>query len=272
MKTFMIWLLMLVILIFVLTACAPAITATPTAAPAPTQVPPTDEVDEHTIRLATLDWPPYVGESLPQQGFTTAIVREAFKRAGYKVKIDFVPWTRAIQQADEGNYDAVYPEYYSDNRNKSFFFSEPFASGPLGFYKRKDDKIGYTKLEDLKPYRIGVVLGYINTPEFDAASYLQKETATSDEQNIRKLLAGRIDLIVIDKYVAQYLIKNSLTDAIGKLEFLEPPLLDQKLYVVFPRTAAASEKRLQELNTALKSMHDDGTLDRIFEESGFGDN
>lgn len=271
MKTFMNRLLMLAILVFGLAACSPAPTSVPTAAPASIQAPPPKPVDEHTIRLATLDWPPYVGESLPQQGFTTAIVREAFKRAGYKVTIDFMPWARAIQQASEGNYDAVYPEYYSDDRNKAFMFSEPFASGPLGFYKRKADQISYTKLEDLKPYRIGIVLGYINTPEFDAASYLQKETATSDEQNIRKLLAGRIDLIVIDKYVAQYLIKNSITEAIGKLEFLEPPLLDQQLYVIFPRTAAASEKRLQELNTALKSMRNDGSLDRILEESGLGD-
>lgn len=266
MKTIWIWIS--VVLSFVLAACVPAPTPTSTA---PAQIPsPTQAIDEHTIRLATLDWPPYVGETLPQQGFTSAIVSEAFKRAGYKVKIDFMPWTRAIQQADEGNYDAVYPEYYSDDRNKSFFFSEPFASGPLGFYKRKDAKISYTKLEDLKPYRIGIVLGYINTPEFDTASYLQKETATSDEQNIRKLLAGRIDLIVIDKFVAQYLIKNSITEAIGKLEFLEPPLLDQKLYVVFPRKTAASEKKLQEFNAALKSMQEDGSLERILKESGFG--
>lgn len=263
-------LLMLAIFVFSLDACTPAPAPAPTAAPAPTQVHPANTVDEHTIRLATLDWPPYVGKSLFQQGFTTAIVSEAFKRAGYKVKIDFLPWARAIQQADEGNYDAVYPEYYSDDRNKSFFFSEPFASGPLGFYKRKDDKISYTKLEDLKPYRIGIVLGYINTPEFDSASYLQKETATSDEQNIRKLLAGRIDLIVIDKYVAQYLIKNSITEATGKIEFLEPPLLDQKLYVIFPRKTVASEKKLQEFNTALKSMQNDGSLERILRESGFG--
>jgi polar amino acid transport system substrate-binding protein len=270
MNNFKIWLLMLVILSFGLAACASTAAPTSIAAPASKQVSPAKAVDDHIIRLATLDWPPYVGENLPQKGFTTAIVSEAFKRAGYEVKIDFLPWTRALQQADEGNYDAVYPEYYSDERDKTFMFSEQFASGPLGFYKRKADPISYTKLEDLKTYRIGIVLGYINTPEFDAASYLQKETATSDEQNIRKLLAGRIDLIVIDKYVAQYLIKNSITEATGKLEFLEPPLLEQQLFVIFPRKTEGSAKKLAEFNMALKSMSEDGTLEHILQESGFG--
>lgn len=269
MNTFTTWLLKLAILSFLLTACAP--TSTPALQPSPSPIPPTSVAnDEHTIRLATLDWPPYVGENLSQMGFTTAIVAEAFKRAGYEVKVDFMPWTRVIQESEAGKYDAAFPEYFSDERNKAFFFSDQFASGPLGFYKRKADNITYTKLEDLKPYRIGVVLGYINTPEFDAANYLQKEPVNSDEQNIRKLLMGRIDLIVIDKYVAQYLIKNSIPEAIGKLEFLEPALLDQPLYVIFSRKIAGSEQKLQKFNAALKTMREDGTLDRILEESGIG--
>jgi ABC-type amino acid transport substrate-binding protein len=268
MKDFNIRILKLMVLSLVLTACVSTPAPLPTSVP--TANPPTTVPEKNIIKLATLDWPPYVGQGLPQYGFTTAIISEAFKRAGYEVKVEFMPWARVLQDTEAGKYDAAFPEYYSDERAAAFFMSDPFASGPLGFYKRKADKITYTKLEDLKPYRIGVVRGYINTPEFDAADYLQKDEANSDEQNLQKLFAGRIDLIVIDKFVAQYLIETSVPEAIGALEFMEPPLLDQSLYVIFPRGIAGSEEKLQAFNTALKTMREDGTLERILEEYGFG--
>lgn len=268
MNTFYARILKLLVLSLILAACVS--TPAPLPTPVPTPIPPTAEAGKNIIKLATLDWAPYVGQDLPKYGFTTAIVSEAFKRAGYEVKVDFMPWVRVVKETEAGNYDAAFPEYYSDERAAAFFMSEPFASGPLGFYKRKADNIPYAKLEDLKPYRIGVVRGYINTPEFDAADYLQKEEASSDELNLRKLLAGRIDLIVIDKFVAQYLIKTSFPEATDDLEFMKPPLLDQSLYVIFPRGVASSEEKLQAFNAALKTMREDGTLERILEEYGFG--
>lgn len=273
MKTFKIQILKLMILSLILAACVstPTPKPSPLPMPTPTPVPPTASSDEHTIKLATLDWPPYVGENLPQGGFTTAIIREAFKRTGYEVKVDFMPWARVLREAEAGNYDAAYPEYYSEERAQAFFLSEQFASGPLGFYKRKGAIINYTKLEDLKPYRIGVVSGYINTPEFDAADYLQKDVVNSDEQNIRKLLLGRIDLAVIDKLVAQYIIKTNVPEAADVLEFMEPPLKEQSLHVIFSRQVAGSEQKLQAFNAALKTMREDGTLERILKESGFSD-
>jgi polar amino acid transport system substrate-binding protein len=225
--------------------------------------------DPKVVRLATLEWPPYVGEDLPDKGFTTAIVSEAFKRAGYEVKIDFMPWARALKESNGGNYDAAYPEYYSEERAKTFLFSDQFAASPLGFYKQKSTNITYAKLEDLKPYRIGVVLGYTNTPEFDAADYLQKETVNADEQNLRKLLLGRIDLAVIDKYVAQYIITTKIPEATDKLEFIEPQLKEQPLYLIFSQQSANNKQKLMAFNAALKSMQADGTLEKIFKKYGF---
>lgn len=266
MKKYTLWFGLIFIL--VLTACDAALQNTPTPTPAPTLPPPTPTV-ERVIKLATLDWPPYVGQEQPEYGFTAAIVIEAFQRAGYQVTVDFMPWARVVQDTQAGKYDAAFPEYYSDERAQEFLMSEPFADGPLGFYKRKADNITYTNLQDLKQYHIGVVLGYINTPEFDAADYLQKETVNSDEQNLQKLALGRVDLIVIDKYVAQYLINTSMPENADQLEFMEPPLLNQPLYVIFSRQIADSVQRRQEFNAALKSMQEDGTLDKILERFGF---
>lgn len=257
------------IVLSLLTACVSA-PVPPSVSPSAPEPSPSASAQENTVlTLATLEWPPYVGEQLPGKGFTTAIVTEAFKRAGYEVKISFMPWARVIQEVQAGKYDAAYPEYYSEERLQNFWLSEAFATGPLGFYKRKADPISYTTLKDLQPYRIGVVLGYVNTPEFDAAEYLQKEAVNSDEQNLRKLLLGRIDLAVIDQFVAEYLIKTLIPEGADTLEFMNPPLKEQPLHVIFARQVAGSEEKLQAFNAALKTMREDGTLDRILEEYGF---
>jgi polar amino acid transport system substrate-binding protein len=221
-----------------------------------------------TLKIATLDWEPYVGKTLKGEGFNTEIITEAFKRAGYTVKIDFIEWDKAIEEATKGSYDAVFPEYYSKDRAKDFVYSSFFSNSLLVFYKRKASTITYKTFKDLTPYKIGVVKGYINTEEFDKASYLKKVESNSDEENLRKLAKGELDLIVIDKLVAQYLIKTKISEASGKLDSIEPPLIIHPLFVIFPKKLPASEKRAKEFNKAYESMEKDGSIKPIMVRSG----
>jgi len=226
-------------------------------------------VGKGSITLATLDWAPYVGQKLPDYGFTSEIISAAFKRAGYTVKIEFLPWARVLQEVETGKYDAGYPAYYSDERAQKYLLSDAFANGITGFYKRKADTIAYTSLQDLKPYRIGVIMGYVNSPEFDAATYLQKEEAIDEATNLNKLLAKRIDLTVLDKFTAQYVISTSLPAGKDALEFLEPPLLVQPLHVMVSRQTQGAEQKLRDFNEGLKKIRADGTLDQILTKYGY---
>jgi polar amino acid transport system substrate-binding protein len=221
-----------------------------------------------TLKIATTDWEPYVGKALKDEGFNAQIVTEAFKRAGYTVKIDFMQWDKAIEDATKGTYDAVFPEYYSKDRAKDFIYSNFFSNSLLVFYKRKSSNITYKTLKDLTPYKIGVVKGYINTEEFDKASYLNTVEVETDEENLRRLIKGEFDLIVIDKLVAQYLIKTKISEASGKLDSIEPPLIIHPLFVVFPKRLPASEKRAKEFNKAYESMEKDGSIKPIMVKSG----
>jgi polar amino acid transport system substrate-binding protein len=44
---------------------------------------------ERTLNIAATEFPPYYGKDLENNGFFTEIIREAFKRSGYSVEIDF---------------------------------------------------------------------------------------------------------------------------------------------------------------------------------------
>jgi len=179
--------------------------------------------DEKTVSLAVLDWKPYAGEELEKFGFGSQILTAAFKRAGYNVTFNFMPWVRALKDTEIGKYDAVCYGYYSDSRSKIYALSNPFIESPLVFYKHKDSNISYRSLQDLKPYRIGVVRGYVNSEQFDTADYLIKDEVSNETLNLKKLLNKRVDLILIDKFVAQYLLNTVFYENKSDFEFIPPP-------------------------------------------------
>ncbi len=230
------------------------------------------------ITLTTLDWEPYIGEKLPGHGYVYEIIFEAFKSVGYQVNIQFYPWARAVETAKSGRADGLFPEYYDEGRKAEFVFSNSFPGGPVGFMIRKDSGITFPAdprrkqekvLRGMKQYTFGVVRDYINTREFDAASYLKKDVSDSDEQNIRKLHAKRIDLIFIDKYVAQFLIKTKFSQYANDLVFMDPPLEVKPLYIVFSKKAPGCEQKVKDFNTGLNNLAKKGMIRAIMKKHGF---
>ena len=198
------------------------------------------------------------------------LVREAFKRSGYNLKIAYYPWARVVKMAKDGAVDGYFPEYYSDELKEDFFVSSPIPGGPLGFFKKKGKSISYSTLNDLRPYSIGVVRGYINTAEFDAADYLKKDEANDDLQNFKKLLAGRVDLIVADKYVGLYTMATYLPDKAGEVEFISPPLEAKDLYLCISKKSNQASALIQAFEAGYQSMIKDGTTTAIIEKAGLG--
>lgn len=224
------------------------------------------------IRLASLEWEPYVGPKLPEQGYVAALVREAFAEQGASVVIEFYPWARALHLARTGELDGLVPEYYNASREADFVFSDGFPGGPLVLYKRKADAIRFrhdpqrdpeAALFALSPFRFGVVRGYLNTPAFDAATYLRKDEASDDATNLRKLVFGRIDLAVIDGPVAEHLIRTRYPDYAGKLERMQPPLAEMPLYIAFARKSPRLQEALATFNRGLAALAANGRLDAL---------
>lgn len=232
---------------------------------------------EKSVKLATLAWEPYIGPTLKNKGYVYEIVEEAFKKAGYSTEIVFYPWARALINAEYGDVDGVFPEYFDESRTPYFVFSDPFPGGPVGLYKRKDTVASYPvnpqinqieALRGLRQFRFGIVRGYVNTPDFDAATFLRKEEVFSDELNIKKLYNGRIQFMFIDKHVAEYLIQHKFPEYKNELEFMEPPLENKLLYIAFSKKGPDFQQKLAAFNSGLQQIINDGTLTRILKQHG----
>ena len=199
-------------------------------------------VAEKVVHLTSLDWPPYASKSLPQQGASVAVASAAFKAMGYKLVVEFLPWSRAVNEAKSptSQYMGYFPEYYSQEVAKEFTYSQPMGSGPLGFVEQAGKAITWNALSDLKGKRIGVVQDYVNTTEFDslvASGGLKVSAVVSDSKNLRKIINNRLDVAVIDKNVMTYLFKHdkSLKGEESKAHFQEKLLEDKELFICFKK-------------------------------------
>lgn len=204
--------------------------------------------DERVVRLSSLEWPPYAGAGVDQQGASVAVLRAAATAMGYTLEVKFFPWNRAVavvQDPDSG-FLGYFPEYHSTDVATRFRLSAPIGTGPLGFVEATAAPVSWQSLADLQGKTIGTVSGYVNTAAFDAmtaSGQLRVDAVFEDAINIRKVAAGRIPLAVIDRNVLQHLLAHdaALSAARGRVQFNARSLEDKALHVAFQRSAAGEE-------------------------------
>lgn len=189
------------------------------------------------IKLTSLEWPPYSGEALSNQGASVAVAKEAFKAMGHELVVEFYPWQRAVNVGlKDSKYNGYFPEYYSEGLDCNF--SEVMGKSPLGFAEQKAKPVTWNSIDELSQYAIGTVRGYVNTAAFDqkvAQGDIKVDAATDDITNLRKIAAGRLALAVIDKNVMNYLLEtdDSIKNQKNLISFNNNLLEDKGLHICF---------------------------------------
>ncbi len=241
------------------------------------------------INITTLNWPPYIGESICKQGWVQQLTIAILASQGYEVRSTFYPWARTIREAEHGKVDILYPEYYIEStapsdvhkgtyRVKHLALSERIPGGTIAFMKRKGTKDNYKgNFNNLRGEKIGVVRGYQNTPEFDAL--LDKDffsidmAAVDDLMNARKLIGERVNLIIGDPTVIRFSVMNSVLDPglkqkiLDKLETVTPYIQYNYLYYAVSKKKPEWVQILEMLNKTIAEFEASGELYRIIEET-----
>lgn len=216
------------------------------------------------IKLTSLDWPPYSGKTLTDQGTSAKSVKEVFAAAGYEASFEFRPWNRAVSEGLKNPaFVGYFPEYYSEgldaekSADGACLFSDSFGTSPVGFVQSKNNPITWNTHDDLKNFKIGVVSGYVNEAQFDkmvSDGDLKVEEVSKDLLNIRKVAQGRLSAGVIDSNVLKYLLDTDKNMAISKdsVEMNEKLLTEHGLHICFPNTETGKKVR-DSFNKALAS-------------------
>ena len=229
------------------------------------------QAQDKIANISTLDWPPYTGGKLPSGGATTEVVRAAFANSAYEIDVAYRPWKRAIDMALKGTDGVIayFPGYHCNHR-EGFIASEPIGNGPLGFAEHVEAPITWDSIDSIgeQQLKIGTVLGYANTDEFDAkvgTGWILAIPSKDDITNLKKLVRKRIDAVVIDKFVLEYLKATDASIKSGRdnLQFNVRPLEDKTLYLCF-RDDEEGHAMREIFNAGLAHVNTDEIVDNYF--------
>lgn len=205
----------------------------------------------------------FVTDQEKEGGFLIEITKAAFARVGHNVDITYLPWARALFMAMNGQAEALLGSYYNDERAQKMLYSDELARSDMLFFTVTGSGIVFRKLDDLKPYTVGTIIGASYPPEFDAAPFIRKQPATSHVTNIRKLLAGRVDLFVEKKHVVLNTLRTQFPDEASKIEAMPVPLRENRYYNAFSKAYPNHESIAADFNRGLKMIVNDGSYDEI---------
>lgn len=240
------------------------------------------------LQLVTLNWPPYIDESLCDFGWVFQVTVEMLISQGYGVDVAFYPWARAVREAELGKADILFPEYFiddslkSDNvpyktRNELLALSEAIPGGDLSLIALKDNNVQYDgTLNSIRSEVIGVIRAYKNTVELDRLidnDQIATIVVNNEFQLANLLLSKRVTLIVADLDSLLASVEKSPISINQKqiinssLVALTPSLEYKYLHYSVSKKNAHWQSLLQAINTRVKAMHIDEVFEKQIKES-----
>lgn len=210
---------------------------------------------EHSVHFVT--------DSEKEGGWLVEVTTEAMRRMNYDVTVRYMPWARALQTVSAGQAEALLGAYYTRERAAKMLYTASIGSSDVMFFKLRTANISYQRLEDLSGHVIGTINGASYTPEFDHAAFLRKEPAQNFNTNIRKLLLGRVELILEKRSVMAKALQELSPEVAEQIVALDKPLVSARFYNAFSMSFPDAERKVADFNTGLALIASDGTLQKI---------
>lgn len=174
------------------------------------------------VTIAIADFKPYIDLQAEGLGWHSQIVLGALEQSNQPVQLVFYSWTKIFQLLNDGQI-CSYSWLKNPDREKKWQFSVDYSDDSQHLWGRKDRKILLHNINDIKQYVVGVTRSYSYGPALDKVlSQATLEESLEDEVAVRKLLAGRIDIMpaaepIMRNLLASYYPKQQ-RDIESKLE------------------------------------------------------
>ena len=222
-------------------------------------------VRAETVRIAVGEWPPYISESLPEQGFLCQVVREAFAAEGLDVSFHFYPWAEAYKLTLAGDYVVTMPWFRSREREQSFYLSASLGQFTTRLFTLSGSPV--VNLGGINHEPVGVTRGYFYGDGFAARqSELALEWSDSDQESLEKLVAGRIRYLVMDEQVAKALFQQMQSRHPGALSLTSAPdpIWSQPGYLLMRKADPDARRLMLLFNAGLHKLERSGRLARLW--------
>ncbi|WP_161631575.1 substrate-binding periplasmic protein [Rhodoferax saidenbachensis] len=209
------------------------------------------------------DWRPYsyVEDGKPA-GFAVDLARAAWKAAGVDVELVPLPYARCMKLVDNGVLAGCF-NTLRDARTEDRYrwHKKPLFKARIAIYGRASQPETRVELADLVGSRIGVTNGYDYGEAFDNDTRMLRDVAPSDLYSVRKLVAGRVDYVLVFDRVAQQIARNHPELAPGFKQ--RGVLVEPNLYISFAPSKPGIDTLIARFDAGLEKVRRTGEYARI---------
>lgn len=213
------------------------------------------------IDIVTENYPPYEMQQAENglRGFDYEVAVEAFTRMGYVPTIRFLPWKRALNEAETGTTAGILTCARNAERERFILFSDPISTYTDAFFKRRGHAgPDIREVADVIGQPVASMAGYESLRDLRDIGANPVEVPNT-LNGLNMLLARRFDYLYGGRETTEYLIKkNGLSE-----EFDFIPLDQESFHFCFSKSYPGVEKLVEAFNDALAEMRRDGTYEAI---------
>ena len=161
---------------------------------------------QDTVVVAINDTPPWKMEvNGKAEGIDINITDRFLAKLGLKAEYVMLPFARCLYSMETGETDLMGFLTYKEERKAYLrYFTPSYQADVKMFYVRKGEKNRLVKYEDLYSLKVGIEAGMKHFDPFDSDPKIWKEEVSEDSLNFRKLLAGRIDAVLVNDTQGPY--------------------------------------------------------------------
>ncbi len=190
-------------------------------------------------------------------GISAEIVREMFKRAGieYSLSLRF-PWDRLYKLTlDKPNY-GLFSTTYTEERKPLFKWVGPLAKTGWVLLAKPGSTLKLSNLKEASKYTVGAYKNDAVSQHLESQG-MAPVNALRDQENVSKLMEGKIDLWATTDPVGRYLAKQEGVSGLSTaLRFN-----DAQLYLAM--NVDTPDEVIERLQKALDEMRKDGFVDDV---------
>lgn len=223
-------------------------------------------VQAQTIDAFTTESPPYQSNQfgLPG-GYAVEIVKELARRNGDEIRFHFLPWARTWALALNTPDSLIFCLSQQDSTAAHFAWLGGIADNNVALWQLKSrSDIHLRSLTDARRYRVGVVrydfkTHYLQAKGFSEGRELQD--GPDDLTNLRKLLAGRTDLLAASNSAGLINLArvNGFNPSLLKIALMLPEISSPLGIAFSPNSNSA---RIVRYVHTLDSMRHDGFIEK----------
>ncbi len=214
------------------------------------------------LKLISDIWPPFTNVET-EDSFAIDLVKEALKRIDINSTQEISNFENLLSSLNSGKYDGSAALWFNKDRQKRFAYSKPYLQNQLVLVGHKGADVSAKSFSDIKGKRIGIIENYAYGEELFGIKELEIIKGKNNQENLEKLLTDKIDYMLVDALLIQYLLKYQVNDVTAYLEIGNKPLLIKSLHFVLRKEIGDSDKIISQFNEEIQKMIIDGTYHKI---------